>query len=133
MMRSKPKILDATLGLIAESGFEDVTIAAVARAGGVTRQTVHSIFTSIWLASRYTLHLSPASTSIGLGADRHAPLSRRSQRAHSPLPRNGCSHPKAPTTPRCATWSPPGSVSPANARTSRGLYQQGGPPFRSNR
>ncbi|MGF0311738.1 TetR/AcrR family transcriptional regulator [Rhodococcus sp. IEGM1428] len=45
-MRSKRKILDATLGLIAESGFEDVTIAAVARAAGVTRQTVYSIFTT---------------------------------------------------------------------------------------
>ncbi|MDV6304398.1 TetR/AcrR family transcriptional regulator [Rhodococcus cerastii] len=45
-MRSKQKILDATLGLIAESGFEGVTIAAVARAAGVTRQTVYSIFTT---------------------------------------------------------------------------------------
>ncbi|MDI9894161.1 TetR/AcrR family transcriptional regulator [Rhodococcus sp. IEGM 1381] len=45
-MRSKRKILDATLGLIAESGFEDVTIAAVARTAGVTRQTVYSIFTT---------------------------------------------------------------------------------------
>ncbi|WP_042937583.1 TetR/AcrR family transcriptional regulator [Rhodococcus sp. AW25M09] len=45
-MRSKQKILDATLGLIAEAGFEDVTIAAVARAAGVTRQTVYSIFTT---------------------------------------------------------------------------------------
>ncbi|KQU45051.1 TetR family transcriptional regulator [Rhodococcus sp. Leaf278] len=45
-MRSKQKILDATLGLIAEGGFEDVTIAAVARASGVTRQTVYSIFTT---------------------------------------------------------------------------------------
>lgn len=45
-MRSRQKILDATLGLIAESGFEDVTIAAVARAAGVTRQTVYSIFTT---------------------------------------------------------------------------------------
>ena len=45
-MRSKQKILDATLGLIAEGGFEGVTIAAVARAAGVTRQTVYSIFTT---------------------------------------------------------------------------------------
>jgi AcrR family transcriptional regulator len=45
-MRSKQKILDATLGLIAEGGFEDVTIAAVARAAGVTRQTVYSIFST---------------------------------------------------------------------------------------
>ncbi|MEW1931946.1 TetR/AcrR family transcriptional regulator [Rhodococcus sp. NPDC079359] len=45
-MRSKQKILDATLGLIAESGFEGVTIAAVARAAGVTRQTVYSIVTT---------------------------------------------------------------------------------------
>ena len=45
-MRSRQKILDATLGLIAESGFEDVTIAAVARAAGVTRQTIYTIFTT---------------------------------------------------------------------------------------
>ncbi|MFI8565470.1 TetR/AcrR family transcriptional regulator [Rhodococcus sp. NPDC078407] len=45
-MRSKQKILDATLGLIAQGGFEDVTIAAAARAAGVTRQTVYSIFTT---------------------------------------------------------------------------------------
>lgn len=45
-MRSKQKIVDATLGLIADSGFEGVTIAAVARAAGVTRQTVYSIFTT---------------------------------------------------------------------------------------
>lgn len=45
-MRSKQKILDATLGLIAEGGFEDVTIAAAARAAGVTRQTVYSIFST---------------------------------------------------------------------------------------
>ena len=42
-MRSKQKILDATLGLIAEGGFEDVTIAAAARAAGVTRQTIIAI------------------------------------------------------------------------------------------
>jgi AcrR family transcriptional regulator len=35
-----------TWRLIAESGFEGVTIAAVARAAGVTRQTVYSIFTT---------------------------------------------------------------------------------------
>lgn len=45
-MRSKRKILDATLELIAESGFESVTIAAAARSAGVTRQTVYSIFTT---------------------------------------------------------------------------------------
>lgn len=45
-MRSKQKILDATLGLIAEFGFEGVTIAAAARAAGVTRQTVYSNFTT---------------------------------------------------------------------------------------
>ena len=45
-VRSKQKILDATLGLIAETGFEGVTIAAAARAAGVTRQTVYSIFTT---------------------------------------------------------------------------------------
>lgn len=43
-VRSKPKVLDATLRLIAEGGFEDVTIAAAARAAGVTRQTVYSNF-----------------------------------------------------------------------------------------
>jgi AcrR family transcriptional regulator len=45
-MRSRQKIVDATLWLIAEAGFEDVTIAAVARAAGVTRQTVYSIFST---------------------------------------------------------------------------------------
>ncbi len=43
-MRSRGKIIDATLGLIAESGFEAVTIAAAARAAGVSRQTVYTIF-----------------------------------------------------------------------------------------
>nr|WP_024802721.1 TetR/AcrR family transcriptional regulator [Nocardia sp. BMG51109] len=43
-MRSRSKILDATLELIGSNGFESVTIAAVAHAAGVTRQTVYSIF-----------------------------------------------------------------------------------------
>lgn len=45
-VRSRKKILDATLGLIASAGFEGVNIAAVAAAAGVTRQTVYSIFGS---------------------------------------------------------------------------------------
>lgn len=43
-MRSRQKILDATLGLIGSGGFEAVNIAAVANAAGVSRQTVYSIF-----------------------------------------------------------------------------------------
>ncbi|MFC0454852.1 TetR/AcrR family transcriptional regulator [Rhodococcus jostii] len=45
-MRSRRKILDATLGLIERDGFEGVTIAAAANAAGVTRQTVYSNFGS---------------------------------------------------------------------------------------
>lgn len=45
-MRSRQKILDATLGLIGSGGFEAVNIAAVASAAGVSRQTVYSIFGS---------------------------------------------------------------------------------------
>lgn len=45
-MRSRRKILDATLELIRSDGFDGVTIAAVAQAAGVTRQTVYSIFGS---------------------------------------------------------------------------------------
>ncbi|MFD4180645.1 TetR/AcrR family transcriptional regulator [Rhodococcus sp. NPDC058514] len=45
-MRSQRKILDATLELIGSEGFEGVTIAAVAHASGVSRQTVYSIFGS---------------------------------------------------------------------------------------
>ncbi|MGW6374435.1 TetR/AcrR family transcriptional regulator [Rhodococcus sp. NPDC055112] len=45
-MRSRKKVLDATLGLIESDGFGGVTIAAVALAAGVTRQTVYSIFGS---------------------------------------------------------------------------------------
>ncbi|MQY28750.1 TetR/AcrR family transcriptional regulator [Nocardia aurantia] len=41
-MRSRNKILDATLDLIRREGFEGVNIAAVAHAAGVTRQTVYS-------------------------------------------------------------------------------------------
>jgi len=43
-MRSRNKILEATLGLIATEGFDGVNIAAVASAAGVSRQTVYSIF-----------------------------------------------------------------------------------------
>ncbi|MCX4095895.1 TetR/AcrR family transcriptional regulator [Nocardia sp. alder85J] len=43
-MRSRSKILDATLELIRSGGFEVVNIAAVAHAAGVTRQTVYSNF-----------------------------------------------------------------------------------------
>ncbi|WP_067668642.1 TetR/AcrR family transcriptional regulator [Nocardia miyunensis] len=43
-MRSRRKILDATLGLIASEGFGSVNIAAAAHAAGVTRQTVYSNF-----------------------------------------------------------------------------------------
>ncbi|MBU3067147.1 TetR/AcrR family transcriptional regulator [Nocardia sp. NEAU-G5] len=43
-MRSRRKILDATLELIGEAGFEGVNIAAAAHAAGVTRQTVYSNF-----------------------------------------------------------------------------------------
>ncbi len=45
-MRSRSKILDATLDLIAAEGFGGVNIAAVAQAAGVTRQTVYSNFGS---------------------------------------------------------------------------------------
>lgn len=45
-MRSRQKIVDATLGLIASGGFESVNIAAVASAAGVSRQTIYSIFGS---------------------------------------------------------------------------------------
>lgn len=44
MVRSRGKIIDATLDLIARDGFEGVTIAAAAGLAGVSRQTVHSIF-----------------------------------------------------------------------------------------
>lgn len=43
-MRSRRRILDATLGLIGSVGFDGVNIAAAAEAAGVTRQTVYSIF-----------------------------------------------------------------------------------------
>ncbi|MFD4368436.1 TetR/AcrR family transcriptional regulator [Rhodococcus sp. NPDC058521] len=45
-MRSREKILDATLDLIEKSGFEAASIAAVSKAAGVSRQTVYSIFGS---------------------------------------------------------------------------------------
>jgi len=43
-MRSRRKILDATLELIGAEGFGGVNIAVVAHAAGVTRQTVYSNF-----------------------------------------------------------------------------------------
>lgn len=43
-MRSRTRILTATLDLIADSGFEGITIAAVAEKAHVSRQTVYSIF-----------------------------------------------------------------------------------------
>ncbi|MGX6510526.1 TetR/AcrR family transcriptional regulator [Rhodococcus sp. SJ-2] len=45
-MRSRTKVLDATLALITHEGFDAVTIAGVAKAAGVSRQTVYSIFGS---------------------------------------------------------------------------------------
>ncbi|KHL10730.1 UNVERIFIED_CONTAM: TetR family transcriptional regulator [Mumia flava] len=41
-MRSKPAILAATVSLIEAGGFDAVTISAVAKEAGVTRQTVYS-------------------------------------------------------------------------------------------
>ncbi|MFC9786695.1 TetR/AcrR family transcriptional regulator [Rhodococcus sp. NPDC127528] len=43
-MRSRKKILNATLELIESAGYGGVTVAAVAQGAGVTRQTVYSIF-----------------------------------------------------------------------------------------
>ncbi|MFE3292024.1 TetR/AcrR family transcriptional regulator [Rhodococcus sp. NPDC059234] len=43
-MRSRNKILNATLELIESAGYGGVTVAAVAQGAGVTRQTVYSIF-----------------------------------------------------------------------------------------
>ncbi|MDG3010295.1 TetR/AcrR family transcriptional regulator [Rhodococcus sp. D2-41] len=43
-MRSRRKILDATVELIRRDTFADVSIAAVAQRAGVTRQTVYSNF-----------------------------------------------------------------------------------------
>ncbi|MGU3436341.1 TetR/AcrR family transcriptional regulator [Actinomycetes bacterium M1A6_2h] len=43
-MRSRPKIIDATLDVIARKGFRGVSIASVAAAAGVSRQTVYSVF-----------------------------------------------------------------------------------------
>ncbi|TCN51218.1 TetR family transcriptional regulator [Rhodococcus sp. SMB37] len=45
-MRSRTKVLDATLALITRDGFDAVSIAGVAKAAGVSRQTVYSIFGS---------------------------------------------------------------------------------------
>ncbi|MGW0041716.1 TetR/AcrR family transcriptional regulator [Rhodococcus sp. NPDC003348] len=45
-MRSRDKILDATLATIGTEGFGGVSIASVASAAGVTRQTIYTIFGS---------------------------------------------------------------------------------------
>lgn len=45
-MRSRDVILQATRDVIGRAGFEGVTIAAVAKQAGVSRQTVYSIFGS---------------------------------------------------------------------------------------
>ncbi|MGJ0119014.1 TetR/AcrR family transcriptional regulator [Williamsia sp. MIQD14] len=45
-MRSRQKVIDATLDLVAEGGFAAASIAAVASRAGVSRQTVYSIFGS---------------------------------------------------------------------------------------
>ena len=58
-MRSRGKIIDATLDLIRTSGFAGITIAAVAEAAGVSRQTVYSIFgTREDLVSQSIAHLT---------------------------------------------------------------------------
>lgn len=44
MSSARERIGDAALALIEADGFEAITIAAVARAAGVTRQTVYSTF-----------------------------------------------------------------------------------------
>lgn len=43
-MRSRQRIVDATVRVLDRSGFPGVTIAAVAAEAGVSRQTVYSIF-----------------------------------------------------------------------------------------
>lgn len=43
-VRSRDKILEATRAVIGESGFHGVSIAAVAKRAGVSRQTIYSIF-----------------------------------------------------------------------------------------
>ncbi|MBB0969102.1 TetR/AcrR family transcriptional regulator [Dietzia aerolata] len=43
-MRSREPILEATREVIGDAGFDGVTIAAVAKRAGVSRQTVYSIF-----------------------------------------------------------------------------------------
>lgn len=43
-VRSRERILDATLALIESGGFAAVNVSAVASASGVSRQTIYSIF-----------------------------------------------------------------------------------------
>lgn len=58
-MRSRGKIMEATLEVIAEHGFDGVTIAGVSAAAGVSRQTVYSIFgTREVLVTRTMEHLA---------------------------------------------------------------------------
>ncbi|KQU34505.1 MULTISPECIES: TetR/AcrR family transcriptional regulator [unclassified Rhodococcus (in: high G+C Gram-positive bacteria)] len=58
-MRSSGKIMEATLEVIAEHGFDGVTIAGVSAAAGVSRQTVYSIFgTREVLVTRTMEHLA---------------------------------------------------------------------------
>jgi len=45
-VRSRQKIIDATLDLIGSGGFDAASIAAVANAAAVSRQTVYSIFST---------------------------------------------------------------------------------------
>ncbi|MFI7586910.1 TetR/AcrR family transcriptional regulator [Spongisporangium articulatum] len=45
-MRSAQRILDAAVRMIEEDGFENVNVVAVAKAAGVSRQTVYTIFGS---------------------------------------------------------------------------------------
>ncbi|MGU3290848.1 TetR/AcrR family transcriptional regulator [Williamsia sp. M5A3_1d] len=45
-MRSRQKVIDAALELVAEGGFAAASIAAVASRAGVSRQTIYSIFGS---------------------------------------------------------------------------------------
>ncbi|CAB4910219.1 unannotated protein [freshwater metagenome] len=44
MSGARERVVAATTGLIESDGFEAITIAAVARGAGVTRQTVYSLF-----------------------------------------------------------------------------------------
>ncbi|MCX5043135.1 TetR/AcrR family transcriptional regulator [Aldersonia sp. NBC_00410] len=75
-MRSRRKVLDATLELIAAGGFAEVNIAAVAHAAGVSRQTVYSIF-----GSREEL---VSQAMAGLAADHLETIRGRLEHAETP-------------------------------------------------